>query len=449
MEPFRYHVFVCMQEKPEGVPCCSASGSPTVMEALRRELAAQGLSEEVQVTSTGCMGFCDDGPVMIAYPEGTWYARVQPEDARELVASHFGQGKPLARLARTDTDTIRAAILDHTARYTAMMEARNAAGILPDDVDQMIRGFMASRVVLTALELDIFSAIGKGASAAKVADDVDADPRATEMLLNALVSLKLLEKTDTEFRNTTAAARYFAAGSPDNHRPALMHTAHLWQTWSTLSDAVKAGTRVTEARSDDHVPAFIAAMDRNARDRAAQVVKTVGTEGVRRLLDLGGGSGAYSIAFARAVPELCAHIVDVADVLPITQSYIQNAGLEDRITVRAGDMLTAPLAADYDLVLLSAICHMFSPGQNQRLFHRAFDALAPRGRLVVQDFILNPEKTAPRQAALFSLNMLVNTKAGASYSELEYDKWLRGAGFDEVRRVRMPGPASLMIATKI
>ncbi len=448
MEPFRYHVFVCMQEKAEGVPCCAANGAPKVMDALRQALAKQGLSKDVQITSTGCMGFCDDGPVVIAYPEGTWYARVQPEDAPELVASHYGRGKPLARLARTDTDTIKAAVLDHTEKYVAMMKARDAAGILPDDLNEMARGFMASRVLLTALELDVFTLIGNGTSAADVAREIKADPRATEMLLNALVSLKLLQKANGTFQNTVATARYFVAGSPDNHRPALMHTAHLWQTWSTLTEAVKAGTRVTERRSDDHVPAFIAAMDRNARDRAAQVVKAVGTEGVRRMLDLGGGSGAYSIAFARAVPNLCSDIVDLADVLPLAQSYIENAGLADRISVSAGNMLTAPLGTGYDLVLLSAICHMFSPAQNQQLLRRAYEALASKGRLVVSDFILNPEKTAPRQAALFSLNMLVNTEGGASYSEPEYDAWLRGAGFAEVRRVHMAGPASLMIATK-
>jgi (2Fe-2S) ferredoxin/predicted O-methyltransferase YrrM len=448
MEPFRYHVFVCMQEKPEGVPCCAASRSGQVLGALHGELAKQGLANDVQVTGTGCMGFCDDGPVVIAYPEGTWYARVSAEDVPELVVSHFGAGKPLARLARTDTGTIKAAILEHTEKYLAMVKARDAAGILPDDLNEMIRGFMSSRAVLTALELDVFTAIGQGATAKDLAARINCDPRGTEMLLNALVSLKLLQKSDGNFQNTPASARYFVAGSADNHRPALMHTAHLWDGWSTLTDAVRAGTRIAGEHEEGWVTAFIAAMDRNARDRAAQVVKAVGADAVRRMLDLGGGSGAYSMAFARAVPGLCSHIVDLADVLPLTQSYIQNAGLEDRISVRAGDMLTAPLGAGYDLVLLSAICHMFSPAQNLELFRRAYAALVPGGRLVVQDFILNPDKTSPRQAALFALNMLVGTKAGATYSEPEYAEWLREAGFAEVKRVRLPGPAGLMIATR-
>ncbi len=448
MEPFRYHVFVCMQEKPEGVTCCFANGAPQVLEALHLELDKQGLAKDVQVTTCGCMGFCDDGPVVIVYPEGTWYARVKPEDVPELVSSHLRDGKPPARLARADMEAIRKAILEHTDRYHAMLRARDAAGILPDNLNEMIRAFWPSRAVLTALELDIFSAVDGGASAAEVAKQIKADARATEMLLNVLVSLKLLEKTEGKFRNTPAAARFFAEGSPDNQRPALMHIVHLWQTWSTLTEAVRAGTRVGVERGGDWTTAFIAAMDRNARERAAQVAKAVDLSGVRRMLDLGGGSGAYSIAFAKAVPKLHSTVLDVPEVLPLTQEYIRKAGLEDRIATTPGDMLTAPLERNYDLVLLSAIRHMFSPAQNRGLFRRAYEALAPIGRLVVQDFILEPDKTAPRQAALFSLNMLVGTQSGASYSEPEYDAWLREAGFSEVRRVRLPGPSGLMVATK-
>ncbi len=140
--------------------------------------------------------------------------------------------------------------------------------------------------------------------------------------------------------------------------------------------------------------------------------------------------------------------MDLPDVIPIAKQHIEKAGLSDRVKVRAGDMLTSNLGQNFDVVLISAICHMFSPEENRNLFKRAHAALAPRGRLVVQDFILEPEKTAPRFAALFSLNMLVGTKAGASYSEPEYEEWLREAGFPDVCRVRLPGPTGLMIATR-
>jgi 3-hydroxy-5-methyl-1-naphthoate 3-O-methyltransferase len=448
VEPFRYHAFVCTQEKAEGVPCCSVAGSFRLLDALHRELGAQRLADDVQVSSCGCLGICDSGPVMIVYPDGTWYTKLTPDDVPEIVSSHLVGGTKVARLERNDAPGMKAEILDHRNKYLAMLKAKDAAGVLPDDVNEMIRGFMPSRAMLTALELDVFTAIGDGASAQQIAPKIPATVRGLEMLLNALVSLKLLEKRAGIYTNTPVSARFFVEGTPDSARTAQLHIANLWKRWSALTEAVKTGT-ATPRDEERPVISFIAAMDHTARGRARAVVQAVEVNGTKRMLDLGGGSGAYSIAFAKAAPSLRADIVDLPEVLPITQEHIRRAGLADRISTRAGDMMTVPLqAGHYDLVLLSAICHMYSPEENQQLFRRAYAALAPKGRLIVADFILDPEKTAPRFGALFALNMLVNTRAGASYSEPEYDAWLKAAGFSESKRVRIPGPVNLMIANK-
>lgn len=455
MEPFRHHVFVCTQQKAEGVTSCPVNNSLQVVEALRKEIAANGLSNDVQLNTCSCLGLCDSGPIMITYPEGVWYAGIKPQDAAEIVASHLRDGKPVSRLLRADTSAMRAEILDHRDKYLAAMKARDAAGVLPDDLNQLTRAFMESRAVLTALELDIFSKLGSGATAAQVANAVGGKPHSTEMLLNALVSLGLLQKKDGLFSNTPVTARYFAAGSRDDARPSLMHTVHLWKRWSTLTDCVLAGTAVDRTRvaerGDTWTQAFIAAMHRNASERAPFVLKAVLANGdqPRRMLDLGGGSGAYSIAFAKAVPELRAEILDLETVLPLTKQYIADAGVADRVSTRVGDLRTdASFGSGYDLVLISAICHMFSPDENRSLLRRALNALAPGGRVVVQDFILEADKTSPRFGALFALNMLVSTDAGDSYSEPEYAAWMNELGFKDVRRVRLPGPSDLMIGRK-
>ncbi len=186
-------------------------------------------------------------------------------------------------------------------------------------------------------------------------------------------------------------------------------------------------------------------MQRNAKDRAPLVVKALGTMGVRRILDLGGGSGAYSIAFAKARPEVQCEILDVPQVVPLTAEYVRQAGISAQVSLRAGDMLQEDFGSGYDLIMLNAICHMFSEEQNRDIFRRAHRALVPNGRLVVQDFILNPDKTGPQHAVLFSLNMLVSTEAGASYSEVEYTQWMQAAGFTDVRRINLPGPSGLIV----
>jgi cyclopropane fatty-acyl-phospholipid synthase-like methyltransferase len=166
------------------------------------------------------------------------------------------------------------------------------------------------------------------------------------------------------------------------------------------------------------------------------------------MLDVGGGSGAYAIAFARANSALRADILDLATVEPIAQRHIDEAGVADRVKVRAGDLRTDQLGVGYDLVFVSAICHMLSPEENLDLLARCHAALAPGGRVVVQDFILEPDKTAPRFAALFALNMLVGTRAGSSYSEPEYAGWLGAAGLEQIRHTRLPGITGLMLGTR-
>jgi (2Fe-2S) ferredoxin/SAM-dependent methyltransferase len=447
MEPFRFHFFVCTQPKPEGIPSCPASGSFAVLDALDREIQAHGLDNDVQLTTCGCMGLCDEGPVMVAYPAGVWYRRVQPSDVSEIVGTHLRDGKVVERLVWNDAPAMKAMSVEHRDKFRDAMAAREKAGMLPDRLDQMIRGYMPSRCILTALELDLFSAVGEGANAEQIGTRINANTRAVGMLLNALVALGLLSKSGDDYRNTPESARFLVQGSKDNHRNGLLHTANIWHRWSTLTDAVRSGTRVPIDQDDtpEWTRNFIVGMQRNAKDRAPLVVRALGTAGVRRILDLGGGSGAYSIAFAKACPDVQCEILDIPEVVPLTAEYVSQAGLLAQVSLRTGDMLPDDFGSGYDIIMLNAICHMFSEQQNRDIFGRAHQALAPNGRLVVQDFILNPDKTGPQQAALFSLNMLVATDAGASYSEFEYTNWMKAAGFAEVRRINLPGPSDLIV----
>lgn len=321
--------------------------------------------------------------------------------------------------------------------------------MLPEDLDQRIRAFQESRVLLTAIELDLFEALGPGATAADVAGTLGSDPRSTEMLLNALAALALVEKRGGVFRNTPETAQHFTRRSPDDVRLAMMHTVHLWETWSTLTECVRTGTTLGRrpAGTSDWTGAFIAAMHANASRRAIAVVAAVDASSVRRMLDVGGGSGAYSIAFAQANPALRAEILDVGDVVPIARGHIAEAGLADRVVTREGDLRTSDFGTGLDLVLISAICHMLSEDENRELVAKAHAALGPGGRIVISDFILDPDRAGPRMPALFALNMLVGTRHGNTYTEDEYATWMRQAGFASIRRVSLPGPAHLMIGT--
>ncbi len=452
MEPFKYHIFVCTQAKPEGMESCAAKGAEQTLAALRREIARAGLDSEVQVTTCGCLGLCEKGPNLIVYPEGTWYAQVKAEDVAGIVSEHLKLGRPVARLARPDASSMKKEISEHFAKVKAIKEFLEKSGLVPEEVNAVMRGFMESRIMLTAVELDLFSAIGVGATAAQAAKTVKAHPRSTEAVLNALVALKLLTKNGEVFYNTPLTARYLVAGGSDDSRLALMHMVHLWRRWSTLTAAVREGTAVAKEalkkRGKDQTAAFIAAMHKNASFAAKAVVPAIDLGGVGSLLDVGGGSGAYAIAFARKKPGMKVTVFDLPGVIPLTKKYIAAADLADAIRTQAGDMTKDKLGAGYDLVFVSAICHMFSPKENLALFKRIKSALNPGGRVVIQDFVLDNAKTSPRMAAVFALNMLVNTKGGGTYSGEEYLDWLEQAGFAEGKIQPLPGPTRLAIGKK-
>ena len=211
------------------------------------------------------------------------------------------------------------------------------------------RAFQESRVLLTALELDVFAALGDGKTAADLSLKLGTNSRATEMLLNALVAVGALLKRDGVFRCTEESKALGPA------RLGLLHMVHLWDTWSTLTECVKAGkstaTRGPESFPEARTRAFIAAMHARAQDNAELSARLSGIRDAKRMLDGGGGSGAYAISCAKACPALHAEILDLGAVVPLAEEYIREAGVQSRVRVRPGDMRTADFGEGHDLVL--------------------------------------------------------------------------------------------------
>jgi 3-hydroxy-5-methyl-1-naphthoate 3-O-methyltransferase len=317
--------------------------------------------------------------------------------------------------------------------------------MLPEELSQLVRGFQHSRIVLTAIELDVFTRLGDGASAGRVAEALGVERRGVEILLNALTALDLLTKSEGVFRNSEWAARYFDDASPQSERTAMMHTVNMWESWSRLTETITGAEREPDVSWTE---GFIEAMARNGAARAPRVVEGVALENTSRLLDVGGGPGTYAIEFARATPGLQATIFDKEEVLPIARRHAERAGLEDRLRFVAGDFKQDGLGSDYDLVLLSNILHMLSPDECLDLLQRSADALGSGGRVVIQDFILDEDGTSPPKAAIFAINMLVATPGGSSYRESEYRGWLQEAGFQDVRLIELDGPSDLVIGRK-
>ena len=321
--------------------------------------------------------------------------------------------------------------------------------ITTEQIWETARAFMASRVILTAVELNVFGALADGQrSSASVSETLNTDPRATDRLLNALVVQGLLVKEGGSFRPSEAAEECLVPGLPGYAADGLMHTAHLWYTWTNLTEAVRTGKAPVreEATSASRADAFIAAMHHNALTRAPMVAGAVDLTGVERLLDIGGGSADYSMAFCRAKGDLTASVFDLPDICPITQGYIDRAGMTGRVDTYGGNYLLDEFPPGYDMALLSAVIHSNSPDETRLIFAKTFRALNPGGRIVVGDWFMDDDRLNPPSGAMFALNMLVGTESGDTYTESETTHWLRDAGFGHIRRVDLPGGATALLA---
>jgi hypothetical protein len=271
--------------------------------------------------------------------------------------------------------------------------------------------------------------------------------------MNALCAMGLLEKKDGRFSNTASASRFLVKGKAD-YLAGLLHMVHLWESWSTLTEAVRQGRSVLDRaesvneRGGEWLRAFIAAMHWRACAHAPGVVGLLDLSGVSRVLDVGAGSAAYAMAFVRAADGITAVAFDLPNVIPLTRDYIVQAGLQGRVKTAVGNYDLDPLGSDFDLVFLSAIIHSCSPSGNRTLIGKAAAAAAPHGQVVVQDFIVDEDRTGPPFAALFALNMLVGTEAGDTYTESEVRQWMDEAGLRQVVRKDTPFGTSLIIGRK-
>jgi ubiquinone/menaquinone biosynthesis C-methylase UbiE len=331
-----------------------------------------------------------------------------------------------------------------------MTPVTSARSLSPAPIMELATAFQRSRPLLTAFELDLFTALASEArTSEEVAGAIGADPRATDRLMNALVALDLLEKENGRFRNSPQAEKYLVKGRPD-YLGGLGHTNHLWDTWSRLTSVIRAGhpegAGNTDQRGDDWLRPFIAAMHMRAGQGAHQVVGMLDLDGVSRVLDVGGGSGAYAMAFVRARRGISAVVFDLPKVVPLTRMYIQQEGLTAEVGTVEGNYLQDSLGEGYDLVFMSAVIHSNSVNDIRLLFGKAARALRPGGQLVVQEFLINEDRSGPLQPALFALNMLVGTPEGDTYTESEVRGWMAEAGFGHIRRIDAPIGTGLMTA---
>lgn len=309
-----------------------------------------------------------------------------------------------------------------------------------DDFMTTARGFMKSRIILTAAELDLFTEIDDSCdSAEKIAEKFGWDKRALERIMDCLVTFGLLRKEGANY-SLTAESTPYSSKKPASALPMLLHMKRLWETWSGLTEVVKQGAdsavKPPVPMDMDGRHAFIGAMHAIGRHLSEEIAGSLDLSGFSRLLDIGGGSGTYTIAFLRRYPELRGVLFDLADVIPMARERFEAEGLLERVDLESGDFYADELPKGCDLALLSAIIHQSGYKQNVELYQKVYRALDPGGMLLIRDHIMNEDRTWPPQGALFAVNMLVNTRAGDTYTFEEVEQGLSEAGFKDAKLLR-------------
>jgi 2-polyprenyl-3-methyl-5-hydroxy-6-metoxy-1,4-benzoquinol methylase len=299
------------------------------------------------------------------------------------------------------------------------------------ELRRLYNGFQASRIILTANNLGVFDHLKKPKSARGLAKALRADLRAVELLLNALTAIGLLGKRKNSYLNAPTANRYLLKDSPHYQGNILRHIDTLWKNWSMLDDVVRTGK--PSRMASDHA-SFIMGMHNLSVLKARKILGAVGLRGVKTALDLGAGPGTYSIEMARR--GISVTLFDTPDTIKIARKVAREAGVKG-IRFKGGDFFVDDIGGGYDLILISQIFHAYSEEMNVSLLKKCRAALNPGGRVVVQEFPLNEDRTSPLQGALFAINMLVHTEGGRTYTPREMGGWLRGAGLERVNSMNL------------
>jgi hypothetical protein len=303
------------------------------------------------------------------------------------------------------------------------------------------RAFMKSRVILTAAELDIFTIIeGTPLKALEVAQRLHLDERALTRILDCLVTLGLIEKDGGAEYRTAPKGIYLSSKHPDTVLPMVLHFNRLWDRWGSLSAVAREGTGRSLGSglqfTDRDWTAFIGAMHVAARDLSAEIAESYDTQRFKRMLDVGGASGTYTVAFLAKNAGLKAVLFDLPDVIPMAQERMRLEGLSARVECIAGDFYEDDLPPGCDLALLSAIVHQNSIDENLTLFQKVFTALKRGGSILIRDHVMDASRTHPAAGAMFALNMLVNTHGGDTYTFEELKNELEAVGFTGVKLLR-------------
>jgi len=322
---------------------------------------------------------------------------------------------------------------------------------------QIALAHRSSAVLFAAVDLGVFTAIAdEPLGAADIARACGVDADRLHYLLEACVAEGLLSRNGDAYSNTPATDAFLVRGRPAYSANGLKYAQDLYPAWNHLADLMRTGRPPMPPETilgDDKekTRAFVYAMHERARGIGSVLPHLVDLKGRKKLLDVGGGPGTYSVALIQQTPGLTSTVLDVPGVLEVARELVDASGFGDRVTLMPGDYLKSSFGHGFDVALLSGMMHRETPATCLMLLKKAFDALEPGGLVIVSDvFFEDDAKTKPPFALYFALNMMLTSDEGSAHAVTEMARWASEAGFRDVnvRELPKPNPHSLVLGTK-
>ena len=313
--------------------------------------------------------------------------------------------------------------------------------------------YAESKTLLTAAKIGLFSPLPGGIVAATFAHQHNLSEQGLGLLLNALVALRIMVRENGgNYRIREDIATLFSRypGMVAD----MLHHDHLYHTWEHLEESVRTGESPDPPAGElasypASLEVFLLSMRAHATYLAPDLCRLPGWEKKRTLLDLGGGGAGFARAFTKAFNALSVTIADLPDAITITRRHLAEAGETDRISLFPCNCYEDPLPEGlFEGILISHLIHIYPARDNRRLIHKAAQHLHPHGELLLLDYFLDENETAPKEAAIFRLLIKMGTPRGDCYSLPVAFDWLESAGLTAHRVIPLQGGNTLIAARR-
>jgi ubiquinone/menaquinone biosynthesis C-methylase UbiE len=324
----------------------------------------------------------------------------------------------------------------------------------PNRIIELASAFYDSCILFTGSDLGIFEKLAKlgVATADAVAKELKLSSRGTRLLMDGCVALGLLIKDGDLYQNSPQSDTFLVPGMPGDLSKAIRYNRDVYSAWGNLTEMVRTGAPVERPQlhlgeDESRTRNFVLAMHERALWIGRVLIPLMDLKTCKRLLDVGGGPGTFSVQIAKEYPEISCIVLDLPDVVKIAGDLIEQQGISDRVKTLPGDYHEVDFPAGNDVVNILGVLHQESPEALQTVLNKAYEALVPGGLINVMDVMTDASHTNPKFSALFAVNMALTTDNGWVFSDKELHKWMTTAGFVQVEVRPLPSPMPHWLVT--